>query len=150
MSLRSRPENEFSGALAFCSNFFPRSIVYQGVRYKTREHAFQAQKFTDPELRALIRRQPTPPAAKWKAHELKEHVRSDWREVNLQIMDDIVLVFFQQWPDMRELLVATQDRHLEEKNYWHDTFWGTCNGVGENHLGKSLMRARDLVGPKNN
>lgn len=30
-----------------------------------------------------------------------------------------------------------------EENNWGDKFWGTVNGVGENHLGKILMRIRD-------
>ena len=32
---------------------------------------------------------------------------------------------------------------LIEGNEWGDTFWGTCDGIGENHLGKILMRIRN-------
>jgi predicted NAD-dependent protein-ADP-ribosyltransferase YbiA (DUF1768 family) len=39
-------------------------------------------------------------------------------------------------------LDATGDRKLVEGNYWHDTFWGVCNGVGENYLGEILMHVR--------
>lgn len=35
------------------------------------------------------------------------------------------------------------DEHLEEGNTWGDTIWGTVDGVGENRLGKILMRVRD-------
>lgn len=31
---------------------------------------------------------------------------------------------------------------LIEGNAWNDTFWGVCNGVGENWLGQLLMERR--------
>ena len=43
----------------------------------------------------------------------------------------------------RSLLLKTGNSHLEETNYWHDTFWGVYNGKGENHLGRLLMIVRD-------
>jgi predicted NAD-dependent protein-ADP-ribosyltransferase YbiA (DUF1768 family) len=36
---------------------------------------------------------------------------------------------------------------LIEGNWWGDTYWGVCNGVGENHLGKLLMKIRDYLYP---
>lgn len=33
-------------------------------------------------------------------------------------------------------------------NYWKDTYWGVCNGVGENHLGKLLMKIREKLKEK--
>lgn len=35
------------------------------------------------------------------------------------------------------------DGHLEEGNTHGDKVWGTVNGVGENRLGKILMRLRE-------
>jgi predicted NAD-dependent protein-ADP-ribosyltransferase YbiA (DUF1768 family) len=40
------------------------------------------------------------------------------------------------------MLKATGDEELVEGNWWNDTFWGVCNGVGENNLGKLLMKIR--------
>ena len=45
-------------------------------------------------------------------------------------------------PDLRRLLLATGDAELVEGNTWGDTFWGTVDGKGENHLGKILTRIR--------
>ena len=39
-------------------------------------------------------------------------------------------------------LLTTGDAKIVEGNTWGDTFWGVCGGVGENHLGKVLMRIR--------
>ena len=58
-------------------------------------------------------------------------------------MYEIVLAKFTQNPDLKKKLLATGDEHLEEGNTWGDTIWGTVDGVGENRLGKILMRVRD-------
>jgi predicted NAD-dependent protein-ADP-ribosyltransferase YbiA (DUF1768 family) len=58
-------------------------------------------------------------------------------------MTEIVGEKFNQNPELKEKLLATKDIELVEGNHWHDTYWGVCNGVGENHLGKILMAYRD-------
>lgn len=44
---------------------------------------------------------------------------------------------------LREQLLATGDQELIEGNTWGDTFWGVCNGEGQNVLGKMLMNIRE-------
>ena len=46
---------------------------------------------------------------------------------------------------LKAQLLATEDEHLEEGNWWGDRYWGTCEGVGENHLGKILMQVRSEI-----
>ena len=41
------------------------------------------------------------------------------------------------------MLIKTGDQELIEGNYWNDTYWGVCKGVGQNKLGKILMRVRE-------
>ena len=50
---------------------------------------------------------------------------------------------FTQNEDLKEKLLATGNDILEEGNTWGDRVWGTVNGVGENRLGKILMRVRE-------
>jgi predicted NAD-dependent protein-ADP-ribosyltransferase YbiA (DUF1768 family) len=45
-------------------------------------------------------------------------------------------------PELRQKLLDTGSCTLVEGNTWGDTFWGVCDGVGENHLGKLLMTIR--------
>ena len=47
--------------------------------------------------------------------------------------------------NLRKLLLATGDAELIEGNYWHDYYWGICNGVGQNWLGKILMEEREKI-----
>ena len=48
-------------------------------------------------------------------------------------------------PELRSLLLATGNEELVEGNWWRDTYWGVCEGVGQNKLGKLLMQVREEV-----
>ena len=45
-------------------------------------------------------------------------------------------------PLLTRELIATGHLDLIEGNTWNDTFWGVCDGAGENNLGKLLMKVR--------
>lgn len=82
----------------------------------------------------------TPSEAKKAGREVT--LRPDWESVKDGIMRDILLHKFQQNPDLKKKLLDTGEKYLEETNYWKDTYWGVCEGVGYNHLGKLLMSVR--------
>lgn len=66
----------------------------------------------------------------------------DWdRLVRYQAMFLNLCAKFRE-PELRRKLLATGNAYLEESNTWGDTHWGTCNGKGENHLGRLLMCVR--------
>lgn len=58
-------------------------------------------------------------------------------------MYEICKAKFTQNEDLKAKLLATGNDILEEGNTWGDRVWGTVNGVGENRLGKILMRVRE-------
>ncbi len=74
-------------------------------------------------------------------------MRSDWDEVKLEVMENIVRAKFMQLPYLREKLLLTEDIILEEGNTWGDTFWGVYDGEGTNHLGLILMKVRKELQP---
>lgn len=149
--------NSFRGAYFFLSNFSPAEVYlnfplvvipneihpYQ-QKYRTVEHAFQAAKFSDVKLRDTIRSCKTPNLAKKIAHGHKHLWRSDWDQVRLQVMAELLHQKFNQEP-LRSQLLATGDASLVEGNWWHDTFWGICNGYGDNWLGQLLMQLREYL-----
>lgn len=123
----------------FLSNFFPCTVTYNGITYKSSEAAFQAQKTLDESIRAEF--------AEYDAQTSKDtgralDIRPDWDDVKLQIMYEICKAKFTQNPVLANKLIATEKFELVEGNDWNDTFWGVCNDIGENHLGKILMRIR--------
>jgi ribA/ribD-fused uncharacterized protein len=129
----------FRGHWAFLSNFHPIHIHYNGVWYRTAEHAYQAQKAVFKSDHDVIAGAATPSEAKRYARRIA--LRRDWEQVKDQIMLDILRAKFSD-PGMAARLLETGDQELVEFNYWNDTYWGVCNGVGQNKLGKLLMKVR--------
>lgn len=134
--------DSFSGAHRFLSNFAPAAVQLDGVMYPTVEHAFQAAKTFDFAARTNIQRCAT--AADAKRAGRRVVLRSDWEQVKIRIMEDLLRQKFAS-PGMRDLLNATRGRDLVEGNTWGDRFWGVCGGIGENHLGRLLMHIRDVA-----
>ena len=59
----------------------------------------------------------------------------------------VAIVFdkFLRNKDLRQKLLDTSERYLEELNNWGDTFWGVdINKGGQNNLGKILMKTREF------
>ena len=130
----------FKGEYHFLSNFHPVTIRYEGIEYPSVEHAFQAAKTFDVEQRASIAALPT--AAKAKRAGRRVDLRSDWNEIRVDVMRQLLKLKFKD-PQLRSMLLATGEELLEEGNYWNDRFWGICKGSGENHLGLLLMEIRE-------
>ena len=124
----------------FLSNFYPCDVTYKGITYPSSEAAFHAQKTTDVYQQVRFTKM-NPSQAKRAGRKLD--LRPDWEDVKYQIMYDIVLQKFVQNDDLQRKLLNTEDAELIEGNWWGDTFWGVCKGVGENHLGKLLMKIRE-------
>lgn len=132
----------FSGEFHFLSNFHPAPMLYEGIVWPTSEHAYQAMKTNDELQRINVSTLPTPGQAKRYGKSLT--VRPDWNNATkLAVMEDILREKFKQNSHLKDMLLATEDLVLEEGNTWGDTFWGICRGVGQNHLGRLLMKIRD-------
>lgn len=135
----------FRGRLWFCSNFSEcaNGVMLDGVRYPTAEHAYQVLKCLETLDAARVLKCRTPAEAK----RIGRHAipRPDWNEVRVEEMRRVLRAKFQQNPDLAHKLLATENELLVEINEWHDTFWGTCSGVGQNLLGRLLMDVRTEI-----
>lgn len=132
--------NEFSGQYEFLSNFYNTPISYNGLLFSNSEAAFQAQKTLDINERKKFTEYN---AGKSKREGKRINLRKDWEQVKEQVMYEIVYAKFSQNEDIKEKLLATNEEHIEEGNTWGDKIWGTVDGIGENRLGKILMRVRE-------
>jgi len=126
----------------FLSNFYPVQIKMDGVVYPTLEHAYQASKTLDKDECMMILYASTPGKAKRMSKELT--IRPDWATIKITIMEKLLRQKFFK-PELREMLLATGDQEIIEGNEWGDTFWGVCNGIGRNILGKLLMSIREEI-----
>lgn len=136
---------QFTGKHAFLSNFHPSPIEVDGIQFPTVEHAFQAAKTSDPEVKRRIAEKDTPGKAK-RAGGRRGIIKDfdpAWDSKKVQIMTQLCRLKFQD-PTLRSQLLETGEQQLEEGNNWNDTFWGVSlkTGKGQNHLGRILMQIR--------
>ena len=75
----------------------------------------------------------------------RNEVRQDWHDIKFSVLRDLNFQKYRNSPKLRQMLLNTGDAVLEEGNTWGDTYWGICNGVGENNLGKILMEIREAL-----
>ncbi len=132
--------DEFMGEYRWLSNFVGKITNSNGETYPTVEHAYQSAKSFDPIDKYIIHSAKTPKEARKLGQTIE--LRPDWENVKLEIMYRLVRAKFTQNKWLASLLIATGDADLIEGNYWNDTYWGVCDGVGENYLGKILMAVR--------
>lgn len=128
---------QFRNQFAFLSNFYFCPLVINGFMFSNAEAAYQALKckgyeerfvgVTGKTARALGRRLP---------------MQEGWNDKRIDAMRFVLQQKFSS-PKLMAQLQQVQG-NIQEDNYWGDTFWGVCNGVGENHLGKLLMEIRDM------
>ena len=131
---------EFKGRNFFLSNFYTAPVFYQGIRFENNEAAFQAAKCPE-RMKDFCGLNPS----RAKALGRRVKLRPDWEEVKYDIMYQVCKAKFLQNGDLLGKLIATGGAELIEGNDWGDRIWGVCNGVGENNLGKILMRIRNEV-----
>lgn len=136
--------DKFRGEFGFLSNMSECEVQVGGITFNSVEQAYQFHKTSSPTERDKILKAKTPKDSKLISKRFKK-VRSDWHEVKDKIMYELVKIKFTDNDDYREALCLTKGVELIEGNWWGDHYWGVCNGVGKNKLGKILMRVRDEV-----
>lgn len=132
---------KFQGENRWLSNFWLCDVELEGLKFKSVEAAYVAAKTTDIEMRLKIQNLQNPGECKRFGRKIK--LRNDWNAVKVEIMTDLVRQKFKNNSGLREKLIKTGSQMIVEGNTWGDTFWGVCNGVGENTLGKIIMKVRE-------
>lgn len=137
----------FFGPYRFLSNFHLATIHFGGAVYLSVEHAFQAAKYPVTErhqfdgIKAVEAK---------KLGQLAKLNKQEWDKVKVAIMFTCVFDKFYRNSALRQSLLNTGAAHLEETNHGGDTFWGVCDGQGENKLGEILMEVRTCLSIFNN
>lgn len=136
----------FRGKYNFLSNFYPCKIYFEGIEFPSVEHAYQACKEIDKNARFLFVNCGNAFVAKKLGKKILENnrIRKDWDKIKLELMNKLIRIKF-NIPELKILLLNTRNEELIETNYWNDTYWGVCNGIGENNLGKILMQVRNEI-----
>lgn len=134
--------DSFQGDYSFLSNFAfcKNEVEYDGDRYPTAEHAYQAAKTLDWKVRMIFLKL-TSAQAKRLGRNLQQ--RKDWESIKFNVMKEILRSKFTRNLEFKQKLIDTKDQELVEGNTWGDKVWGACNGEGLNMLGKLLMEIRN-------
>jgi len=124
------------------SNFHLEDFTFEGRVYRCSEGAYMSCKTFDICEKLMLTAMDGPAAKKFGQ---LVTLRSDWNYVRVDKMQQVLYAKFEQNESLMALLKSTGTKYIEETNWWHDTFWGVCNDVGQNNLGKCLMNVRDTV-----
>lgn len=138
-----------SPEFSFLSNRFPYNtdnvyaiyIEFEGLVFTSVEAAYQAAKTRDFTIRQKLQKM-SPLEVREYAVAKQLKLRSDWEEIREKVMRNLVWQKFYGNKELREKLLSTGDAELIKENDEGDTYWGMCNGEGENRIGKILMDVR--------
>lgn len=132
----------FFGEYRWLSNYYSCKVFYKGREFTSSEAAYQSAKQTDPEIVSFFQ---TLTGKESKEASRHYSIPPDWDDIKTAIMYEILYDKFTRNSELKEKLIATGDRYLEETNWWGDEYWGVCKGKGENVLGKILMKIRSMI-----
>lgn len=144
--IQTKKITSFSANNRWLSNFWPVKVLLDGVMYPSVENAYQAAKTV-----FLPAREPFVlcTAGNSKRMGRRLPLRANWEEIKLDVMRDLIRQKFHFKNSLGQKLIRTGDIELIEGNTWGDTYWGVCNGQGENNLGKILMEQRAILSALN-
>lgn len=139
----------FRDEFGFLSNMYllKNKVDYNGIWFPSTEHAFVASKTDDTNIHMYISTIYRPSESKHYGKTLK--LRDNWHDLQTDIMMELVYKKFLYNSDIAVKLLEIEGE-IVERNYWKDTFWGVCNGVGENWLGRILMGVRGTLKQEQN
>lgn len=139
------PIKGFTGQYRFLSNFYDCSYTDGRHTFFCSEQGYMFEKSQDPKYRALILKCTSASECKKRGRNAKLLRNWDERLRYVAMLKHLRLKF--AVPEMRELLLATGNRYLEETNYHYDVHWGVSaqSGEGQNHLGRLLMCVREEI-----
>lgn len=145
--MKTNAINSFKGEYRFLSNYWPVQVEFDGITYPSVEQAYKAAKTADQNARRRIAEfEPNKKVLQRQIEGVlaQVEIRKDWTdEERLRVMRFLLnQKFDSRDTELRQKLIDTGNSELIEGNDWGDRFFGVCDGVGENHLGRLLMEVR--------
>ncbi|MEV5160734.1 NADAR family protein [Streptomyces sp. NPDC053728] len=125
-------------------NDFPAQIVFAGESFASVLHAYWALSAVDASDRTRIREA----ASGREAHDLGGQAtrRSEWPDVRLAVMAEILRAKFTQHPDLARVLASTGDARISYTGLSDSPFWRDVrDGRGRNWMGRLLELTRSEI-----
>jgi ribA/ribD-fused uncharacterized protein len=138
------------------SNWHIRQFKIKNITFNCGEQAMMYSKamfFGDLATAAKILNEPDPREQKKLGKEVKNFVEEDWVNNRVRIVSAILFQKFNQHPDLKQMLLATEGTEIVEASKW-DRIWGIGMEAndpnfldrsrwGLNLLGQCLMIVRE-------
>ena len=128
-------------------NFSSFKVEWNGYLYASLEEAYQAASFmgSDEELVEKVKKSHSADEAQRIAYANRDKQRTDWNEVKLEIMEELLRLKVEQNPYVKKKLLQTENYLIVEDSP-KDSYWGWGEDrQGENHLGKLWMKLRNEI-----
>ncbi|KDR85877.1 hypothetical protein GALMADRAFT_235010 [Galerina marginata CBS 339.88] len=120
-----------------------RQLTYRDRVYPTAMHLFEAMKFIDtrPDIAETIRNCADVNSVHNLAKEFEEFKRPYWTTSHLNVLDEVLLTYAQQDPDLASRLLDSHDAYVAS-----DEYRSIARGEkGHNVVGDALVRIRERV-----
>ena len=142
---------EFKNENSFLSNFYITPVEYNGLIYKSSEHAYMRMKSNEDWWIEYCLNEKSPGKIKRTSNGLL--LADNWHDIKANIMYDILICKFKN-TILKEKLLATGNQNLVEGNYHNDLYYGVdlkqTPNIGENMLGRILMSIRNKIKKEKN
>ena len=143
-------------------NMSPYPLDFGGIIWRTSEALFQALRFTDNDIKELIRAEKSPMGAKFVMKANKEFITTEPHSIkDVNNMRMCLKIKLQQHPELVDELIKTGDKLIYEDvtargDKGGNLFWGAMlvenedgfHWVGKNTLGILWMELRKEVASK--
>jgi len=129
----------------FLSPYNIRSFTIEDITYLSPMQYVQYQKailFNDVETANLILGSKIPNDWSNFGKLIRNFDPIKWSKCAFMLMKRAFVAKFNQNPELKESLLQTNNIPLVNENTWGDTYWGICNGTGQNKLGNILSEIR--------
>ena len=138
------------------SNMSPHRVLYDGVEWKTAEHAFQANRFSpEHSVRQMLLNEKSPMTAKMVVKRYRSEMLIEPRsDADINLMRMIVGAKIESNPDLEQALVDTGSAKIIEdctkRPHGSGLFWGAARDPegewhGQNILGEIWMDIREML-----
>ncbi len=127
------------------NNWSPHRVNIWNKTFSTSEHAYIWRKYSedDPEVAEQIFNAESPFAVLKINKSNKSKKSTDWDDIKLSVMEEVLRAKLSQHEDVRDALQRTGNRRIIE-NSPVDSFWGIGpNKDGKSMLGNIWMKIRD-------
>ena len=131
------------GNVDWMRNDYMSDIMVGGITYRSAEHAYQAAKFKNPDVKREIANAFSIQEAR-KLGRTRQGVQEDWNDVKKTVMESILRLKFSTNPVLADRLAKTGNDKIIMEGY--DEYWGTGrSGNGQNMFGTVLETIRSEI-----